>query len=291
MTRSWIGLFAIALWGCGDNDARTSPHAFPIQRIPCTSARDCAPRGDVCSGGECHAGNECSGVGDCPADNVCAPDPNFGGLCTPIGPSPQAGAPCGTGRDCPLGQGCGSDARCHTDGECQAADGTNPDVGCADGMICYNAGNDVRAGFCGAPRPSANPYCRSDGLGACRSRCFQDGSCSDGGTCLAGYCHRVDECSSAADCSPNHVCALPTGWEDDGYRLCLESDDPQCTTAPDGVCRLPCRTSADCVHGGGCGVDGFCHASNECRPAAPSCPDGQICYSTPEFGGLCGPSR
>jgi hypothetical protein len=195
--------------------------------------------------------------------------------------------PCATGRDCPRGQGCGSDQRCHADGACNAFQ-ANPN--CPAGDICANAGNDDPDGFCTDGRGGPDPYCRSDGLGACRERCNHDGTCAFG-SCVNGYCHRSDECVRDSDCSPNHVCGLPPGWEDDGYHLCLKVANPVCVPDGLGACRLPCATDVDCFDGGYCkAADGLCHASNECSTNA-SCPAGEICHSSAEFGGLCGPPR
>jgi hypothetical protein len=277
--------------GC-TGDANPHQRTSAIQPIPCSSTADCVSRGGTCVDGTCQATNQCSSVGDCPADQICAPDPNFGGLCTAAN-SPSQAQPawaCSTGKDCPRGQGCSSDKVCHVDGECLAADGINPDQGCPAGLLCYNAGNDTRPGFCGAPRPSSDPYCRSDGQGACRVECESDGTCLLGGTCVGGFCHPADECGPGGTCSLSFVCQPTTSGEDFGYSTCVENPNVTCVSDPAGVCRLRCQNTKDCVWGGECQSDGFCHASNECNTDS-DCPNGESCYPVQGFSGICGAPR
>jgi hypothetical protein len=187
---------------------------------------------------------------------------------------------CALGLDCPIGQGCGSDGLCHEDGECtDAADCTGTD-------LCYNGGNDDPAGFCASERPETDPYCRSDGEGACRLLCNSDGTCNNGGDCEDGFCTYDDECTTADDCTPNHICEEHPDY---GIGLCAPDPDPTCVDI-DGVCRLACEEDLDCLWGGGCD-GGYCYASNECDPEAPECEDDLVCFEDDTFGGLCGPPR
>lgn len=285
---SITGLSAFAA-GCATDPGPTNEQ----HRIACTDTPDCAGRGGTCSAGECHADNECVTGADC-ADPTytCVPDADFVGLCTPPGgvPAPGPAWACTTGKDCPAAQGCGSDGLCHIDGEC-----TDSST-CGLAEICYNGRPEDPAGFCAADRPANDPYCRSDGLGACRQLCHTDGTCDGAATCVAGYCHSADECLTTADCTPNHLCQPWADFEDYGYSLCVEDPDPTCVDdgAAMGVaaaCRLACAGDGDCLHGGGCEADGLCHASNECATDADCADPALICYPDPEFGGLCGPPR
>ncbi len=282
MQRASFGFVIIVLLAAGCADDRPGHSAA---RISCTTTPDCSARGGTCVAGECHADNECATAADCAAGDTCAPDPDFGGLCaapdTP--PSPGPAWACTTGKDCPAFQGCGSDGLCHLDGECTS------DAACAAGDICYPGRPEDPAGFCAADRPASDPYCRSDGLGACRQLCHTDGTCDGGASCVAGFCHSADECTSDADCSPNHLCA-PTEGEDYGYELCVPNPSPTCVDDGHGACRLACATDADCLDGGGCSADHLCHASNECAADA-DCTASEICYPDAEFGGLCGAPR
>lgn len=198
---------------------------------------------------------------------------------------------CSLGQDCPVDQGCGSDGLCHEDGECTAPGASDPGdaSACDAGEICYNAGNDDPSGFCASSRPSVNPYCRADGEGACRYRCYLDGTCQVGATCEAdGFCHLDDECTADTDCTPNHVCEELFDY---GYSTCTANPAPSCIDDGSGVCRLACEADPDCLWGGGCADDGFCHASNECDPGVNDCGPDLICYEDENFGGLCGPER
>jgi hypothetical protein len=252
--------------------------------IPCGETADCVARGGTCEDGYCRANNECATSADC-EEGECLPDPDFGGLCVTAQSGPPLPGPawsCTTGADCPVGQGCGSDAKCHADGECQS------ESDCQTGELCYNAGNDATDGFCASDRPAVNPYCRADGLGACRYRCYSDGTCGNGQSCVGGFCHWDDECTDDSDCTPNHICEPLFDY---GFNTCTEDPDPTCVTAPDGACRFECITSPDCpVGAGGCEADGYCHASNECD-TDQDCSGTNICYPHPNFGGLCGPPR
>jgi len=296
---SLLALSATALApSCGDSKTQdpTHPNRVAVQRIECQTARDCVARGGACVAGQCRAQNECATDADCSAGGACVSDPNFGGLCrtgtAPVVPEPPWA--CTLGQDCPAGQGCGSDGTCHADGECTPATGSAPQSGCAGAMVCFNAGNDGRTGICDddgrSPRsPDWDPWCRSDGAGACRLECDSDGTCLGGAgmVCVGTFCHARSECATNADCSPNHV------WQPDshGYSVCQEDSNPTCVMDATGACRLRCQSDADCVEGGGCRAsDGLCHASNECA-ASTDCPAGQICYPSAMFGGLCGASR
>jgi hypothetical protein len=273
---------AVTLCSACATDDPIDHHNASVERIACTDTPDCAMRGGTCVAGECHAANECAGDADCDADETCVPDENFGGLCatTAEAAMPLPAWACTTSLDCPAYQGCGDDGVCHIDGECSDA------LPCADGMLCYNAGNDSDAGYCASDRPMNDPYCRSDGLGACRTECLSDGTCA-WGDCVDGFCHDADECVSEDDCSPSFDCTPVDGY---GYSLCAEAADPTCVDDGLGACRLPCVTDLDCIHGGGCADDGLCHASNECA-TDDDCEDPLICYADPEFGGLCGADR
>jgi hypothetical protein len=211
----------------------------------------------------------------------CAGDDEGGHGQAPVG-GPTV---CALGQDCPLGEGCGSDGLCHQDGECTS------EADCQAGELCYNAGNDVPDGICASARPSANPYCRSDGQGACRYRCYTDGTCGQGATCAAdGFCHFDDECTSTTDCTPNHVC-LPLF--DYGISSCQVDENPACVDDGQGTCRWACAGDPDCIYGGGCAADGFCHGSNECDPTVvpDTCGPDQDCWPDEHFGGLCGAPR
>ena len=278
-TLTFFAVFALLVAAaCGGDEQDTGAG---IQRITCAETADCIARGGFCADRACRADNECATNADC-GDGVCVADRNFGGLCGDPEAGPPAPGPawsCASGADCPVGQGC-ADGVCKADGECTAS------ADCGDGRICYS-GNDDPAGICASGRPATNPYCRSDGTGACRYECNGDGTCAaSGATCSGGFCHFSTECVSNDDCSPNHVC-VPT---DAGYSWCVPDENPTCVPAPDGVCRLACEGDRDCLVGGGCAADHFCHASNECR-TADDCAPGEICYEREWFGGLCGPER
>jgi hypothetical protein len=278
-------LCASMLNGCGQA-RRPAAVAQALMPIPCMTTSNCVARGGACMAGFCHADNECASTADCAAGQTCVPDPQFGGLCAapnrPAAPTPAWS--CTYGRDCPTGQGCGDDGLCHSDGECHA------DADCSTGAICYPGLASSNSGFCSGARPSRDPYCRADGHGACRSLCASTQDCGTGLTCVTGYCHFDDECQVQSDCSPNHLCQPRLGTPEYGYRECVMDPNPTCVTAPDGVCRFACKTDVDCTQGGGCRADGFCHASNECKQDS-DCAAGEICYSRPLFGGLCGPAR
>ena len=262
------------------------------QGITCTTTADCSARGGTCVAGQCRADNECASDSECGAGQTCVADADFGGLCTSAGQpaQPLPAWSCSTGKDCPALEGCGSDGKCHVDGECHLTWQNGFEVGdCANGQLCAAPGSSL-AGFCTDDRGGPDPYCRSTGTGECRAPCASDAECGTGNSCVSGFCHRADECQSTADCSPNHVCGLPAGWEDDGYQLCLDDPNPTCVDDGHGACRLPCATDADCLDGGGCASDGLCHASNECAVDS-DCTAGLVCYTDPEFGGLCGPPR
>ncbi len=274
-----VGLFGAI--GCGQDT--------PIDQMPqaswitCVDTADCVARGGQCEDGFCRADNECTSDADC-AEGSCVADDNFGGLCATETSGPPVPLPewaCESGADCPIGQGCGSDGLCHEDGEC------NADADCPEGQLCYNAGNDDPAGFCADERPATNPYCRSDGAGACRYECNLDDSCGTGASCSDGLCYFDDECENEADCTPNHLCEPMFDY---GFNVCTEDPDPSCVEAPDGVCRLECQSDLDCVAGGGCDDDNFCHASNECT-SDDDCAPGELCYEVELFGGLCGADR
>jgi hypothetical protein len=253
-----------------------------IDRIACTTTQDCVTRGGYCEDGICRADNECETGADCAAGSMCVADPNFGGLCgdpTFGPPIPGPAWPCTSGADCPIGQGC-ADGVCKEDGECTT------DADCGAGALCYSS-NDEPGGICASDRPATNPYCRSDGMGACRSECNSDDTCFTGATCVADLCYWDDECVTADDCTPNHLCEP---YFDAGFSVCVVDEDPDCVDDGTGVCRLACVTSADCVKGGGCEADGFCHASNECATDA-DCDPGLLCWAAEYFGGLCGPER
>ena len=194
------------------------------------------------------------------------------------------GSPCASGKECPIGQGCGDDGACHVDGECAT------DSDCASTQICYPSDPSIAAGFCGSTRPATDPYCRSDGEGACRSTCSDDNDCGTGLSCVSGFCHWLDECTVDSDCTPNHTCQPRLGLDDYGYSECTAVDDPTCTPQPDGTCRFACESDEDCLVGGGCGPDHLCHASNECKADA-DCTSPLVCYPHENFGGLCGADR
>jgi hypothetical protein len=263
-------------------------------RIACQTTSDCSARGGLCVANECHANNECTTTADCATGEVCNPDPDFDGLCAAPGspPAPSPAWACAVGKDCPANQGCASDGMCHVDGECHntwQADGTLAGD-CAGGLLCAASGPNL-AGYCTDGRGGPDPYCRSTGTGECRSLCTTNDDCGTGGTCNAGFCTRADECDTTADCTPNHVCGNPPGWDDYGFGFCLVDPNPTCVPDGNGACRLACATDADCLHGGGCNTtDHLCHASNECH-TDPDCDPGLICYADAEWGGLCGPPR
>ncbi len=278
-----IAVLAISGPGALACSEPSNPDRVEASWISCQETPDCVSRGGTCEEGICRADNECASSADC-EEGDCVPDENFGGLCavpTSGPPVPSPAWPCASGADCPVGQGCGSDGLCHEDGECDDT------ADCGAGELCYNAGNDDPAGFCAAERPATNPYCRADGEGACRYECNTDGTCFNGATCDAGFCHWDDECVTADDCTPNHVCEPLFDY---GISVCTEDEDPPCVDDGNGVCRYECLSSADCVVGGGCEADGFCHASNECEDETDCGPD-EICYPDEHFGGLCGPER
>jgi hypothetical protein len=281
----------LLLPSCDDGAPPMPPHQS-AERISCLTTADCVARGGSCTGGECRASNECATNADCAGGASCVNDANFGGLCTSTGQPavPQPIWSCQSGRDCPVGMGCGSDGSCHADGECTIDFATGADS-CSAGQLCYNPGNDSPRGFCSSERGSPDGYCRSDGHGACRIECNADGSCNPGlgATCVMGFCHGPTECSTSADCSPNHICEAYLDGSY-GYGVCVDDPNPTCVVDPQGACRLRCQTDADCIDGGGCAPDGLCHASNECK-TDPDCPNGEICYANSEFGGLCGAPR
>jgi hypothetical protein len=262
------------------------------QGISCTTTADCAARGGTCVANQCRADNECASNADCSGGQTCVPDPDFGGLCATAGQpaEPLPAWSCTTGKDCPALEGCASDGKCHADGECHNTWQGGVQVGdCAGGLLCA-APDSGLAGFCTDDRNGPDPYCRSTGTGQCRPECTAAADCGGGtNTCVAGFCHRGDECNSNADCGAHQMCGLPAGWEDDGWKLCIDVP-PTCVPDGQGACRLPCTVDADCIDGGSCGSDGLCHASNECKTDA-DCPTGTVCYSDPEFGGLCNPPR
>jgi hypothetical protein len=263
-------------------------------RIACQTTADCAARGGLCTANECHADNECTSDAECAVGEVCNPDPDFDGLCAAPG-SPLAPGPawaCTVGKDCPANQGCASDGMCHVDGECHNTwqqDGTLAGD-CTGGLMCAASGPNVLAGYCTDGRGGPDPYCRSTGTGECRSLCAVNDDCGTGGVCTAGFCHGDDECATTADCTPNHICGSPDGWDDYGFGFCLVDPNPTCVPDGAGACRLACASDADCLHGGGCDTDHLCHASNECHSDA-DCTGLDECYTSPEFGGLCGPPR
>ena len=292
MTRNRLILACLLLVGCTSHES-TSTTA--IQRIACVTTPDCSARGGTCVDNECHADNECATTADCTGGATCTPDPDFGGLCTAPGQptAPQPAWSCTVGKDCPALEGCASDGKCHVDGECVntwQTDGTLAG-NCANGLLCVASGENLD-GFCTDDRGGPDGYCRSTGAGQCRDLCTTDDDCGvgTGGTCVAGFCHAADECQTTADCSPNHTCGVPDGWDDYGYKLCLDDPNPTCIDDGHGACRLACATDADCLDGGSCGADQLCHASNECQTDA-DCDSGLSCIADPEFGGLCGPTR
>jgi hypothetical protein len=281
-------LAGLALAACGGGPATSSN----TQGISCTTTPDCAARGGTCIANQCHADNECASDADCTGGDTCVTDPDFGGLCTAPGepPHPLPAWSCSTGKDCPANEGCASDGLCHVDGECHNTWQGELLVGdCSGGLLCAAGGDDPLAGFCTDDRGGPNPYCRSTGAGECRYQCATNDDCGTGDSCVAGFCHGADECDQTSDCSPNHVCGLPANWEDDGYHLCLDDENPTCVNDGQGACRLACATDVDCLDGGGCGADSLCHASNECQTTA-NCGPNEACYPNAEFGGLCGPA-
>jgi hypothetical protein len=283
------GFAGILLAACSGPSTATSS-----QGISCSNTNDCASRGGTCSSdGVCHADNECSSNADCTGGATCVSDPDFGGLCTasgqPVEPLPAWS--CTTGKDCPAHEGCSSDGKCHTDGECHLTWQSGLLVGdCSGGLLCAAPTPGGLAGFCSDDRGGPDPYCRSTGTGACRTVCTTAADCWNGASCDAGFCHWQNECATTADCSPNHLCGVPSGSEDDGIQVCQTDPSPTCMPDGHGACRLRCWTTADCLDGGTCASDGLCHAPNECHVDS-DCDPGQLCYSSPEFGGLCGPPR
>jgi hypothetical protein len=290
-TKNHLVLACLLFAACSGHDT-TSQNA---QRITCTITSDCAARGGTCVANECRANNECTSDADCTGGDICAPDPDFGGLCAAPG-QPAAPLPawsCSVGKDCPALEGCASDGKCHVDGECQNTwqpDGTLAGNCTGAGQICASSGENLD-GYCTDGRGGPDPYCRSTGSGECRDECTVNDDCGIGGTCQAGFCHRPDECQTSADCTPNHFCGNPAGWDDYGYQFCIEDPSPTCVDDGHGACRLPCSVDTDCLDGGSCAAaDHLCHASNECA-SDTDCATGQSCISDPEFGGLCGVPR
>lgn len=294
--RQWIlvgGLLGLMAACSGDTVGASQAEAKV-----CSTALDCTAGGS-CQTGECVADNACTTASDCLPTEVCSQTPDFGGVCHAPTLPPQGlpAAACTDGKDCPLGQGCGDDGLCHVDGECLLAwDCSSGECylesdDCAPGSVCSSGSPAGTKGFCATGRGGTSPYCRSDGLGACRGFCTVDDECWQGTCNTEGFCVGNAECQSNSDCGPGQECAPQgQGYTDYGISLCETASSNPCVNDPNGVCRTPCTTDLQCIDGGGCEADNLCHASNECD-AQGDCPVDQICYASTHFGGLCGPPR
>ncbi len=194
---------------CPGGELCESGHCHPGQPpVPCTVDQDCPPPGDdvyvnTCYGGFCTPSTGgCTDATDCAGGEVCA-----NGVCVPGDPPAQ----CANDYDCPGGYTCengvcqpgGVVDGCTTAADCPA-NGTD-DVGpaCVGGLCTSNriAPTSCAAGETCAPGTSCSGGVCLPIAGACEL----DSDCSDGSSCVAGWCGVA--CASGSECTTG-VCSL-----------------------------------------------------------------------------------
>src|SRR6185503_7983765 len=179
---------------------------------PCTTPADCpAPDncglddvGDcnaVCEGGYClpggdGGGHSCSSDGDCPGGYGCV-----GGHCAPV-QDPEA---CDSAFDCGghlcVGGFCqpgGDVVECETAQDCYG----NDDVGnetCIGG-ICYDNSVDLRLCSSSDICP-AGFECRGGTCNRSEGACELDGDCTDGQSCIDGWCGQRCDAGCSGTCA------------------------------------------------------------------------------------------
>lgn len=209
--------------GCYWCDSYGCRRVDPPPPATCRGDWECPPDRPICTRTGCSA--TCSADADCPEGLDCRD-----GLCLPSGPVEE----CGPGRDCPAGHRC-EEGRCVVE----------LDPGrCPGGSEMCDPGEFCAPSSCCLPETERGTACCADVDCAAGEVCH-DNRCeppaADAGTDDAGtpgdgggevpipepQCRRNADCPGA-------------------YHLCI-----------DGVCKLPCRTDAECAAGCRC-IDGFC---------------------------------
>jgi hypothetical protein len=257
----------------GCRDSSTCPDgqlcvngACSTQSAQCSSRCDCDP-GQVCRDGACQSPPaSCATQADCPrgpADRCEAYQCNgFTRQC--FDPDPQ---PCTGSADCVGRPGCTGGAVC----ACTSSGACVPDVDCtaADESTTCGVGN----------------YC--DGTGNCQALpvCTQPSDCPTGLSCNGGngLCERPQACTANANCTlpPNTFCDTDSGFCaipncinggtpctnglvcSNSSGRCVTPGGASCTSdntcqgteycdLADQVCRVGCRSNADCAAGQNC---------------------------------------
>ncbi|MCL2012690.1 MAG: hypothetical protein FWG75_07895 [Cystobacterineae bacterium] len=315
-----LGLFAAALWGCGNTGGITIDS--------CTLGAE----------GACAPGHICQATTGMPAgQGICVPK----GRCTLDGAwACEQGEICWDTADTPEGMGtCMPENTCTLD---------NPQE-CAEGEICLNTphtpeglGTCTPAGLCTLPEGKEcaegqscfNTTHTPEGMGTClpKDTCTLDNpqECAEGQTCLntthtpeglgtcapAGSCTlpegeecaQGEICFDTADmpegmgtCMPGNTCTLNNPQECTEGEICLNTThtpEGMGTCAPEGSCTLP--EGEECAEGHSCfdtahmpeGM-GTCAPEGSCTlPEGEECAEGHSCFDTaytPEGMGTCAP--
>lgn len=189
---------------------------------------------------------------------------------------------------------------------------------CPAGAACASNCTDfaARLGSCAGDTAACNPaadYCDYLGTNTCLPRRSANQTCDRDAACLPGlYCRGLaqrcvasnvgDACATAAECTPNLVCAGSMCREPlAGGANCSVDDTRPCAdglTCAAGKCTEPraggedCTVAAECAsglcRGGMClGESGFGEACAE----SGQCPPGIECLPTVNGGDRCGEAR
>jgi hypothetical protein len=268
-----------------------------VGTLGCTTSRDCAPPGTICSAdGRCVRGCVadpalCVGGSSCnPATGECA-----GGA---------IGSPCGSDHDCDP-----PDVVCRTsDGTCEPGCTVSPV--CAEGDVCNpSTGHCCTPGTSDCPRVTPPVMsCNSDAEcpnapanicsgGQCVPGCGAGGLCTGGLTCdpSTGHCKSPGvACARDSDCDPGSYCTqsgsctvlafggaetCPSGSRNVLYGCATQTSPTaftNCAGSP-GPGGCPYCIDNSCFHPGVCATANDCHAGDACHGGlcmvtAPQCP-------------------
>jgi hypothetical protein len=186
--------------------------------VPCETEADCPADactyddvgtcGPVCLGGYCQPGGDggsggCQDDGDCPGGYGCTSIGSCAPVQDPVSCDSQydcGGAGCAGGYCVPAGDG----EECDDASDCYG----NDDVGneqCIGGM-CSDSAVDLRLCVEGASCP-AGYECSGDTCARIEGACELDADCSDGKSCIGGWCDQA--CDGGGACGgPGNTCAI-----------------------------------------------------------------------------------